>query len=188
MLHLKLFRTENTPDFCRGRLYAADDDDEAQDPSPLSPHPGECLICDTIEPPVRRPSEFVRGSTAVQAGVYRLALSRSPKFGRLLPLLVGVPGMSGVRIHRGNTVADTRGCILPGRYVGKGRVVESTPREQELVRMILGCRGGADIEIVDDFAIPEPVVSEDSSPSFASWPFASAVERSVWDRLRLAVA
>lgn len=188
MLHLKLFRTENTTAFCRGRLYAAHDDDDAQSPYPANPHPGECLICDTIEHPVRRPSEFVRGSTAVQAGVYRLALSRSPKFGRLLPLLVGVPGMTGVRIHRGNTVADTRGCILPGRYVGDGRVVDSTPREQELVRMILGCRGGADIEIVDDFADPEPAVSEEPSPSFASWPFASVAERSVWDRLRLAVA
>lgn len=188
MLHLKLFRTENTPVFCRGRLYAADDDDEELSPSPADSHPGECLICDTIEPPVRRPSGFVRGGTAVQAGVYRVALSRSPKFGRLLPILMGVPGMTGVRIHRGNTVADTRGCILPGRYVGGGRVVESTPREQELVRMILGCRGGADIEIVDDFATPESVVSEEPSPSFSSWPLASVAGRSVWDRLRLAVA
>lgn len=188
MLHLKLFRTENTRVFCRGRLYAADDDDAARDPSPSLSKPGECLICDTIEPPVRRPSEFVRGSTAVPAGLYRLALSPSPKFGRLLPLLVGVPGMTGVRIHRGNTVADTRGCILPGRYVGEGRVVESTPREKELVRMILGCRGGADIEIVNDFAIPEPDQGDGQPHSFSFWPLASAVERSVWDRLRLAAA
>lgn len=187
MLHLKLFRVENTAVFCRGRLYAASDY-EGSYPSITASGGGECLVCDTIEPPVRSQSDFIRGRSAVPEGTYSVLVTRSPKFGRVLPLLVNVPGMTGVRIHRGNTVADTRGCILPGRYVGGGRVADSTPREQELVRMILKSGDGADIEIVNDFALAEPAALSCPSPSFSSWSLASIVERSVWDRLRLAAA
>lgn len=191
MIHFKLYREENTPTYCRGRLFA-DFDDEDDEPDT---HVGECLICDTLEPPVRRPSDFIRGRTAIPAGLYNLALTQSPKFGRRLPLLQDVPEMTGIRIHRGNTVADTRGCILPGRYVGKGRIVDSTPREQDIVRLLAESPDPADISIVDDFAIPEPAfdaasdAASDSDfldfPSLSTWPLADLVERSVWDRLRL---
>lgn len=180
MLHFKLYRKENTSLFCHGRLYLATDGATTDDL-------GECLLCDTIEPPVRPKSDFLRGKTAIPAGTYDLVLTRSPRFGRLLPLVVDVPGMSGIRIHRGNTVADTRGCILPGRYVGHGRVVDSTPRELDIVRMMLDNSDGADIEVVDDFAAPS--VEEDRAPvALSSWPLSQLVDAPVWDRLRLAVA
>lgn len=31
----------------------------------------------------------------------------------------GVPGRSEILIHGGNTVANTRGCILPGKRIGR---------------------------------------------------------------------
>ena len=48
----------------------------------------------------------------VPALVYRVQVTRSPKFGRLLPLLCQVPGRAGIRVHRGSRPEHSKGCIL----------------------------------------------------------------------------
>ena len=45
----------------------------------------------------------VYGKTAIPTGRYRVDLTKSKKFGRVLPLLYNVKGFEGIRIHRGNT-------------------------------------------------------------------------------------
>lgn len=63
--------------------------------------------------------EKVKGQTRIPAGRYRVILEYSPKFsanptyGHDMLTLLDVPGFGGIRIHIGNSPADTMGCILP---------------------------------------------------------------------------
>lgn len=56
----------------------------------------------------------IPGRTAIPAGTYRLSANYSNRFKRQMPIVEGVPQFSGVRIHGGNTSADTEGCPLLG--------------------------------------------------------------------------
>lgn len=67
----------------------------------------------------------VPGSTAIPAGRYEVRITWSPKFKRLLPEVLDVPGFSGIRLHPGNSIADTAGCILLGIQRAGVRILES---------------------------------------------------------------
>lgn len=68
----------------------------------------------------------VYGETAIPYGSYQIVLTMSNRFKRILPLLVGVKGYEGIRIHTGNTAADTHGCLLPAWSKSKDAVSKST--------------------------------------------------------------
>ena len=86
-------------------------------------------FCDTLE----------HTQYAIPAGFYRVRITFSPRFQELLPILDGVIGRTGIRIHAGNTIAHTTGCILVGeRHEAKGeRLLSSRKALNELREYLL---------------------------------------------------
>lgn len=67
----------------------------------------------------------IHGQTAIPSGRYEIRVTLSARFRRQLPILLNVPGYAGVRIHPGNTDANTEGCLLPGKNDRVGQVSNS---------------------------------------------------------------
>lgn len=104
------------------------------------------FICYTLE----------NASKAIPCGLYKVQNSKSPKFKRELPLISNkdVSSSRGIRVHRGNTYKDSKGCIL----VGMGRkdfiasadddyAVTESALAETMVTML--CRNESNLVIVD---------------------------------------
>ena len=89
---------------------------------------GASYFCDTLEPTWRdyaHGGRKIKGQSAIPEGRNAVVISWSPKMKKWLPILLGVPMFSGIRIHAGNTAKDTEGCILVGQNLKKGMVLNS---------------------------------------------------------------
>ena len=98
------------------------------------------FVCYTLE----------NAAKAIPCGMYAVQNSKSPKFKRELPLLYNaqVPANRGIRIHVGNTVASSSGCVLVGMGRNGDSLTESTPAET-MVTML--CRNETNLVIVDNY-------------------------------------
>lgn len=78
---------------------------------------GDLYVNGVYECVVMEPGTKEIGHPAIPEGVYDILLSWSPKFDRVLPLIINVPGRDGIRIHPGNKPEETLGCLMPGESV-----------------------------------------------------------------------
>ena len=67
----------------------------------------------------------IPGLTAIPSGAYQIVMTFSNRFQRVMPLLLEVPGFTGIRIHSGNSANDSSGCILVGFTTDGTRVIDS---------------------------------------------------------------
>lgn len=92
-MELELKRTKKGKDYTAGQLSINNQ-----------------FFCWTLEDLER--DKKIPGETAIPKGRYEIVLNMSNRFKTYMPLLLNVPGFEGIRIHTGNTKADTEGCIL----------------------------------------------------------------------------
>ena len=105
-----------------GSLYLNEGDDEP--------------FCHTLEDELRGDGVKVHGKTAIPAGEYKVKVTMSPRFKRMMPLLENVPMFEGIRIHGGNDSTNTEGCILVA-FNTDGKRIWGTA-ERELTKIIAG--------------------------------------------------
>lgn len=100
------------------------------------------FLCHILEDEARPTDVKIPGFTCIPAGDYFIRITKSARFKKPLPLIYNVEAYQtptgkkpyvvssgrhiweGIRIHPGNTEADTEGCLLPGER-GAGIVQNS---------------------------------------------------------------
>lgn len=116
-MKLTLKRIALRPTYTIGKLYIDD-----------------AYFCDTLEDTVRdinKSGKFdngeqkIKGKTAIPYGTYQIKWTYSPRFKKYTPQLMNVPSFEGIRVHAGNTSADTEGCLILGENKQVGKVLNS---------------------------------------------------------------
>jgi hypothetical protein len=73
----------------------------------------DTILCATLE----------NADYIIPEGTYELKNTMSPKFKKVLPLVCGVRGRSGIRIHTGTKPEHSTGCVLVSAF-GKQQIID----------------------------------------------------------------
>ena len=111
-------------------------------------------FCDTLEDAVRerldnnnnfywKPEFKIDHETAIPSGTYELIVDFSRRFQKEMCHILNVPDFTGIRIHSGETIADTDGCLLvgfrsEGMHYATGRRLGAMLIERVKAEMALG--------------------------------------------------
>lgn len=95
-----------------------------------------CRTCEDEDRHLEKGGEKVYGKTAIPRGLYRLTVSMSARFGKLLPEVKDVPEFTGVRCHGGNKAEHSEGCVLVGKVATQTGIYDCTETVAKLIEAI----------------------------------------------------
>lgn len=117
-MKLELKRIAYRPTYTIGKLYV-----------------DGAYFCDTLEDTNRdlnhdgdlkdEGEQKIMHQTCIPFGTYKVEITWSNRFKRLMPLLVSVPEFEGIRIHNGVSSENTSGCVLVGKNSIVGKLTNS---------------------------------------------------------------
>ena len=93
-------------------------------------------FCNTLE----------RVGYQIPALCYHLAVTQSPKFRRLLPIVQNVPQRSGIRFHRGTKPQHSKGCVLipADKELELTNLLKQAQTHEEIILEVIDFRPGTD--------------------------------------------
>ena len=128
-MKLKLIRNKSNQEYTEGKLYI-----------------DGVFFCDTLEDQDRGLYQHmslaeikavkVYGETCIPYGTYKVELSYSPKFKKIMPAILDVKGFTGVRIHNGSYTYHSSGCPLVGIKYKDGMLTNSRKTFNELMQKL----------------------------------------------------
>lgn len=128
-MELKLLRYPSTSNYTEGKLYI-----------------DGAYFCDTLEDQDRGLYQHmslaeiktvkVYGETCIPYGTYKVELTYSPKFKKIMPAILDVKGFTGVRMHNGSYTYHSSGCPLVGIKYKDGMLTNSRKTFNELMQKL----------------------------------------------------
>ena len=94
------------------------------------------MECYYLEP--SRFTPYYPGHPCIEAGIYPVALTMSPKLGYVCPEVLQVPGRTAIRWHIGNFPKDVLGCCVVGTTRGEDFVAHSKIAFEALMKKLQG--------------------------------------------------
>lgn len=105
------------------------------------------FFCYTLEDTIRAEGIKVHGETGIPEGTYKCELSMSSRFKRVMPMVYtesnkyelinkGI-SFKGIRLHGGNTISNTEGCILVAYKKLDANTIQGTA-EHDLTKLLKG--------------------------------------------------
>ena len=93
-------------------------------------------FCNTLE----------RVDYQIPALCYHVAVTQSPRFKRLLPIVQNVPQRAGIRFHRGSKPEHSTGCILipADKELELTNLLKQTQTHEEIILEVTDFRPGTE--------------------------------------------
>ena len=102
------------------------------------------FTCEDEDRKLEAGGQKIPGQTAIPRGTYRLTVTMSNRFKKLMPLIQDVPGFEGIRIHGGNNAYSTQGCPLLGTTRTASGVMHCAEVNAALIDFILKAEENGD--------------------------------------------